>query len=137
MCRLQNRDTMRSASALARRDLDARLAPLDRYGLGGLSSALVLGLIALLGASMSALFPHRLRGELRGLLRNGGFRSPCALDQRHRGQRIAHLEAADHIKEDVARRRLRLRRKRLEVRRRPAVAQASARFAQRSSAFAG
>jgi hypothetical protein len=57
MCRLQNRDTMRSASALARRDLDARLAPLDRYGLGGLSSALVLGLIALLGASMSALFP--------------------------------------------------------------------------------
>jgi hypothetical protein len=58
MCCLQNRDdTMRPASVLARRDLDARLAPLDRYGLGGLSSALVLGLIALVGASMSALFP--------------------------------------------------------------------------------
>jgi hypothetical protein len=57
MCRLQNRDSMRSASLLARRDLDARLAPLDRYGLGGLSSALVLGLIALVGASRSALFP--------------------------------------------------------------------------------
>jgi hypothetical protein len=57
MCRLQNRDTTRPASVLARRDLDARLAPLDRYGLGGLSSALVRGLIALVGASRSALFP--------------------------------------------------------------------------------
>jgi hypothetical protein len=56
MCRLQNRDTTRPASVLARRDLDAQLAPLDRYGLGGLSSALVLGLIALVGASRSALF---------------------------------------------------------------------------------
>jgi hypothetical protein len=55
MCRLQNRDdTVRPASILARRDLDARLAPLDRYGLGGLSSALVLGLVALVGASRSS-----------------------------------------------------------------------------------
>jgi len=57
MCRLQNRDSTRPASLLARRDLDARLAPLDRYGLRGLSSALVLGLIALVEASRSALFP--------------------------------------------------------------------------------
>ena len=57
MCRLQNRDSTRPASVLARHDLDARLAPLDRYGLGGLSSALVLGLVALLGASMRTLFP--------------------------------------------------------------------------------
>ena len=57
MCSLQKRDRTRPASVLARRDLDARLAPLDRYGLGGLSSALFLGLIALVGASMSALFP--------------------------------------------------------------------------------
>jgi hypothetical protein len=57
MCRLQNRDSTRPAPVLARHDLDARLAPLDRYGLQGLSSALVLGLIALVGASRSTLFP--------------------------------------------------------------------------------
>ena len=47
MSRSQTRDCMRSASMLALHDLDARLAPLDRYGLPGVSSAVVAGLGAL------------------------------------------------------------------------------------------
>ena len=57
MCRLQNRNSMRPASLLARRDLEARLAPLDRYGLPVLSYALALGLAALAGASRSTICP--------------------------------------------------------------------------------
>ena len=54
MSRSQTRDSMRSASMLALQDLDARLAPLDRYGLPGVSSAIVEGLHALFVVSMSA-----------------------------------------------------------------------------------
>ena len=50
-------------------------------------------------------FPCRhLRGELRRLPRNCRLALSRPLDQRHRGQRITHLEAADDIEEDVARR---------------------------------
>lgn len=42
-------------SGLIRSDLCAELAPLNRYGLTGLSSALVDGLVALIGASRDAL----------------------------------------------------------------------------------
>ena len=58
MCRLQNRNSMRPASLLARRDLEAPLAPLDRYGLPVLSLALAQGLAALAGASRSTLCPY-------------------------------------------------------------------------------
>jgi hypothetical protein len=54
MSRSQTRDGKRSASMLALQDLDARLAPLDRYGLPGVSSAIVEGLHALFVVSMSA-----------------------------------------------------------------------------------
>jgi hypothetical protein len=54
MSRSQTRDSMRSASMLALQDLDARLAPLDRYGLPGVSAAIVEGLHALFVVSMSA-----------------------------------------------------------------------------------
>lgn len=62
MCRSQNRD-MRGVSSLALCDLDARLAPLDRYGLAGFSSALVDGLRALFGASRNAIVGASLTDE--------------------------------------------------------------------------
>ncbi len=40
---------------LIRSDLCAQLAPLNRYGLAGLSSALIDGLVALVSASTNAL----------------------------------------------------------------------------------
>ena len=46
MSRSHNRNSKRSASVLALRDLEARLAPLDRYGLDGFSSAIADGLRA-------------------------------------------------------------------------------------------
>src|SRR5208337_2483127 len=49
-----SRSQTRSASMLALRNLDARLAPLDRYGLPGVSSAIVKGLRALFVVSISA-----------------------------------------------------------------------------------
>jgi uncharacterized protein HemX len=51
----QNRKMICSASLLALRDLDARLAPLNRYGLPGFSSAIAEALRALLNASRSAI----------------------------------------------------------------------------------
>ncbi len=53
MSRSQNRDRMRSLLALD--DLDARLAPLDRYGLVGFSFAIADGLRALMGISRNAM----------------------------------------------------------------------------------
>jgi len=49
------RDGRHPAPPLLVNDLCAQLAPLDRYGLPGLSSALVDGLVALLNASRNAL----------------------------------------------------------------------------------
>ena len=49
----ENRNTMSSASLFALRDLDAQLAPLGRYGLVGISSAIVEGLRAFVGVSRS------------------------------------------------------------------------------------
>ena len=54
MVRSHSRASMRSVPLLALSDLNARLATLDRYGLEGLSRALVDGLRALAGASKSA-----------------------------------------------------------------------------------
>jgi hypothetical protein len=45
----------RPASPLIRHDLCAQIAPLDRYGLPGLGAALADGLMALVGASRTAL----------------------------------------------------------------------------------
>ena len=62
--------TIGSGSAQAvRSDLCAQIAPLDRYGLAGLSAALVDGLRALFGASRRA---RGRRGRLRPLLTEGG-----------------------------------------------------------------
>jgi hypothetical protein len=55
MSRTQTRGSMRSASLLAHHDLKATLAPLNRYGLAGLSAAIVDGLIALTGASRATI----------------------------------------------------------------------------------
>ena len=63
MCRSQNRCDTRGVSSLALRDLDARLAPLDRYGLAGFSSAIVDGLRALFGASRTAISGGALTAE--------------------------------------------------------------------------
>jgi hypothetical protein len=49
------RGSVQRASPLIRSDLCAQLAPLNRYGLAGLSSALVDGLVALVSASRNAL----------------------------------------------------------------------------------
>ena len=54
MARPHKRASKRSVPLLALSDLDARLATLDRYGLKGLSRALVDGLRALAGASKTA-----------------------------------------------------------------------------------
>jgi len=51
----RRRDDLRPAPPLVYNDLCAQLAPLDRYGLTGLSRALVDGLVALVGASRNAL----------------------------------------------------------------------------------
>lgn len=49
------RGSAQRASRLIRSDLCAQLAPLNRYGLAGLSSALIDGLVALVNASRNAL----------------------------------------------------------------------------------
>lgn len=49
------RGSAQRASPLIRGDLCAQLAPLNRYGLPGLSSALVDGLVALVSASRNGL----------------------------------------------------------------------------------
>ena len=49
------------ASLLARHDLKAQLATLDRYGPGSLGAALVDGLRALMGASRNALCSESAR----------------------------------------------------------------------------
>jgi hypothetical protein len=49
------RGSAQQASRLIRSDLCAQLAPLNRYGLTGLSSALIDGLVALVGVSRNAL----------------------------------------------------------------------------------
>jgi hypothetical protein len=54
MIRSHSRASIRSVPLLALSDLNARLATLDRYGLEGLSRALVDGLRALAGASKTA-----------------------------------------------------------------------------------
>ena len=51
----QDGDSMRSGSRLGLDNLRAQLAPLDTYGLGDVTSALVDGLVALIGASRKAL----------------------------------------------------------------------------------
>jgi hypothetical protein len=45
----------RAASPLIRHDLCAQIAPLDRYGFPGLGAALADGVLALVGASKTAL----------------------------------------------------------------------------------
>jgi hypothetical protein len=45
----------RAGSPLIRHDLCAQIAPLDRYGLPGLGAALADGVLALVGASRTAL----------------------------------------------------------------------------------
>jgi hypothetical protein len=52
---LHPRDCARAAPPLIRHDLCAQIAPLDRYGLPGLGAALADGLLALVGASKTAL----------------------------------------------------------------------------------
>jgi len=54
MVRSHSRASTRPVPLLALSDLNARLATLDRYGLKGLSRALVDGLRALAGASKTA-----------------------------------------------------------------------------------
>jgi hypothetical protein len=48
-------DSIRSPSQLALDNLQAQLAPLDRYGLGGLTSVLLDGFVAPMAASLIAL----------------------------------------------------------------------------------
>jgi hypothetical protein len=57
MFRQHSRESARSVPLFALYDLRAKLAPLDRYGPNGLSSALVDGLRALLGAWKTAFCP--------------------------------------------------------------------------------
>ena len=52
---LHTHDCAKVASPLIRHDLCAQIAPLDRYGLPGLGVALADGLLALVGASRTAL----------------------------------------------------------------------------------
>ena len=52
---LHPHDCAKVASPLIRHDLCAQIAPLDRYGLPGLGVALANGLLALVGASRTAL----------------------------------------------------------------------------------
>jgi hypothetical protein len=52
---LHPHDCAKVASPLIRHDLCAQIAPLDRYGLPGLGVALADGLLALVGASRTAL----------------------------------------------------------------------------------
>jgi hypothetical protein len=49
------RGSAQRVSPLIRSDLCAQIAPLNRYGLPGLSSALIDGLVALVSASRNAL----------------------------------------------------------------------------------
>jgi len=52
---LHPHDCAKVASPLIRHDLCAQIAQLDRYGLPGLGVALADGLLALVGASKTAL----------------------------------------------------------------------------------
>ena len=52
---LHPHDRAKVGSPLIRHDLCAQIAPLDRYGLPGLGVALANGLLALVGASRTAL----------------------------------------------------------------------------------
>jgi hypothetical protein len=79
MSRSQTRDCMRSPSMLALHDLDARLAPLDRYGLPGVSSAIVEGLRALFGVLMFAARLGRCCSRRRHGWAGGTGGSPALL----------------------------------------------------------